>query len=84
MEKDTNVSSTVKEGGERYIFLYDDESRAELLRVFERFASNPVLSFSIEDEFLLSEGICRRTKAQLDREWFSAIVVPQLEIGLPL
>mgnify|MGYP000273026517 CR=1 FL=1 len=48
MTQDINVLALVK-GTERYVFLYDDSSRAETLRVLGRFASNPELSFTWYD-----------------------------------
>lgn len=51
-----NVLALVK-GMERYVFLYDDSSRAETLRVLGRFASNPKLSFTWYDAAVLSQKI---------------------------
>jgi hypothetical protein len=56
VSQDINVLALVK-GGERYVFLYDDASRAEALRVLGRFASNPELSFSWYDAAVLSQKI---------------------------
>ena len=56
MSHDINVLALVK-GNERYIFLYDDASRAEALRTLGRFASNPELSFSWYDAAVLSQKI---------------------------
>ena len=42
---DINVLALVK-GEERFVFLYDDASRAETLRTLGRFASNPELTFT--------------------------------------
>ena len=42
---------------ERYVFLYDDESRAETLRTFGRSASNPDLSFTWCDAAVLSRKV---------------------------
>jgi hypothetical protein len=53
---DINVLALVK-GAERYVFLYDDASRAEALRVLGRYASNPELSFSWYDAAVLSQKI---------------------------
>ena len=44
-------------GKERYVFLYDDENRAETLRTLGRFASNPELSFTWYDAAVLSQRI---------------------------
>jgi hypothetical protein len=62
VSQDINVLALVK-GGERYIFLYDDSSRSEALRVLGRYASNPELSFSWYDAAVLSQKI--RQSAQL-------------------
>ena len=40
MTQDVNVLALVK-GDERYVFLYDDNNRAETLRVLGRYASDP-------------------------------------------
>jgi len=53
---DINVLALVK-GEERYIFLYDDSSRAETLRTLGRYASNPELSFTWYDAAVLSQKI---------------------------
>jgi hypothetical protein len=65
VSQDINVLALVK-GAERYVFLYDDASRAEALRVLGRFASNPELSFSWYDAAVLSQRIrqeARRAEA---------------------
>ena len=56
MEQEINVLALVK-GEERYVFLYDDASRAETLRTLGRFASNPELSFTWYDAAVLSQKI---------------------------
>lgn len=56
MKEDINVLALVK-GSERYVFLYDDESRAETLRVLGRYASNEELSFTWYDAAVLSQKI---------------------------
>ena len=56
MSQDINVLALVK-GTERYVFLYDDTSRAETLRVLGRYASNPDLSFTWYDAAVLSQKI---------------------------
>jgi hypothetical protein len=53
---DINVLALVK-GKERYVFLYDDASRAETLRTLGRYASNPELSFTWYDAAVLSQKI---------------------------
>lgn len=54
--RDINVLALVK-GCEVYVFLYDDESQAEALRVLGRFASNPELSFTWYDAAVSSQKI---------------------------
>lgn len=56
MNQDINVLALIK-GSERYVFLYDDASRAETLRTLGRFASNPELSFTWYDAAVLSQKI---------------------------
>ena len=56
MTEDLNVLALVK-GEERYIFLYDETSRAETLRILGRYASCPELSFSWYDAAVLSQKI---------------------------
>ncbi|MEX0714885.1 MAG: hypothetical protein WD847_14525 [Pirellulales bacterium] len=60
MPQDINVLALVK-GAERYVFLYDDASRAETLRVLGRYASNPDLSFTWYDAAVLSQKIRQET-----------------------
>ena len=56
MSKDINVLALVK-NKERYIFLYDDDNRAETLRTLGRYASNQELSFTWYDAAVLSQKI---------------------------
>jgi hypothetical protein len=56
VSQDINVLALVK-GSERYVFLYDDASRAETLRTLGRYASNPELSFTWYDAAVLSQKI---------------------------
>jgi hypothetical protein len=66
--RDINVIALVK-GGERYVFLYDDDSRAEALRVLGRYASNPDLSFSWYDAAVLGQKV-RQNKTHSNRTRF--------------
>jgi len=63
VSQDINVLALVK-GSERYVFLYDDASRAETLRVLGRFASNPELSFTWYDAAVLSQKIRQESQKQ--------------------
>ena len=49
-----NVLSLVK-NEERYVFIYTDENRVELFKVFQRFARNSDLSFNWYDAAVLSQ-----------------------------
>lgn len=66
--RDINVIALVK-GGERYVFLYDDASRAEALRTLGRFAANPDLSFSWHDAAVLGEKV-RHAETRVNRVRF--------------
>lgn len=63
MSHEINVLALVK-GEERYIFLYDDARRAEVLRVLGRFASDPELSFTWYDAAVLSQKIRQESQKQ--------------------
>ncbi len=73
MNQDLNVLALVK-GSERYVFLYDDSSRAETLRVLGRYASNPDLSFTWYDAAVLSQ------KVRQESQKFA----PATRFGMPL
>ena len=70
MSQDINVLALVK-GSERYVFLYDDESRAETLRVLGRFASNPDLSFTWYDAAVLSQKIRQENRKAAQHQRFT-------------
>lgn len=53
-------------GKETYIFLYDDDSHAETLKTFGRFAANKELSFTWYDAAVLSKKL-REEKKKLHR-----------------
>ncbi len=58
-----NVLALKKEDtGERFIFLYDDESCEELLQTLGRYAADPELNFSWYDAALLSQNVRRLTR----------------------
>lgn len=66
MSKDINVIALVK-GQERYIFLYDDQSRSEALRTLGRYASNSELSFSWYDAAVLSQKIRKSANSSFEQ-----------------
>lgn len=53
---DTNITALVK-GNERYIYVYRDDQRADVLRAFGRHATNPELSFSWMDACVMSQRV---------------------------
>lgn len=63
MAKDINVLALVK-GNERYVFLFDDDHRAEALRTLGRFASNPDLSFTWQDAAVMSQKVRQVTSGE--------------------
>lgn len=71
MNQDINVLALVK-GDERYVFMYDDERRAETLRALGRFASNPDLSFSWYDAAVLSQRIRQESRQQTSERFHFA------------
>ena len=64
--RDINVVALVK-GSERYVFLYDDDSRTETLRTLNRYAADPKLSFSWYDASVLGQKV-RQNKTHSRRE----------------
>ena len=67
MSKDINILALAK-GEERYIFLYNDETRNETLRMLGRYASNSELSFSWYDAAVMSQKV-RKTQTQTEEEF---------------
>lgn len=59
IEPGLNTIALIK-GDERYLFVFDDNQVAEVLRVFGRFASNPTLSFTWYDAAVLSQKVRER------------------------
>ena len=56
MDQEINVLALVK-GTERFVFLFDDDSRSDTLKMLARYASNPDLSFTWYDAAVLSQKI---------------------------
>lgn len=74
MTQDINVLALVK-GTERYVFLFDDDNRAETLRTLGRYASDPELSFSWYDAAVLSQKVRQIEHAESDP--------PRFELQMP-
>ena len=56
MERGVNVLALMK-NGERYVFLYDDESSSTLLQTLGRYAGSDELSFSWYDAAILAQRV---------------------------
>lgn len=54
MRRELNVLALIK-GQERYVFVYDDDSRNELIDAFRLWAADPSLSFNWFDAAVLTE-----------------------------
>jgi hypothetical protein len=65
--QDINVLAMIK-GEERYIFLYNDANRTEVLRTLGRFAADPQLSFNWHDAGMLSRKVRDLAYQQLVEE----------------
>lgn len=61
VSKDVNVVALVK-GEERYIFLFNDQRKGELLRTLGKYASNSDLEFSWYDAAVLSQKVRKATQ----------------------
>jgi len=55
-DRDVKVIALIK-GREQYVFIYNEDNRAETLRLLARYASNPELSFTWYDAAVLSQKI---------------------------
>lgn len=55
-DTDVKIIALVK-GGERYIWLYTEENRIDVIRQFGRFASDPSLSFDWNDAGMLAQKV---------------------------
>ena len=58
MPEGAHVVALVKDG-ERFVFVFDAESAAELLQTFGRYAADPELNFTWYDAAVLSQRVRR-------------------------
>lgn len=63
MERSINVLALMKDG-ERFIFLYDEQSTPQLLQTLGRYAADPEMSFSWYDAAVLSQKVRRLKESQ--------------------
>lgn len=54
--EEINVLAMIK-GEERYIFVYNDQNRVEMLRTLGRYAADPELSFTWFDAAVMSKKV---------------------------
>lgn len=66
MQRGVNVLALVKDG-ERYVFLYDDDSSAALLQTLGKFAASPELNFSWYDAAVLSQKVRKLKREEEQR-----------------
>ncbi|MEZ6095508.1 MAG: hypothetical protein R3C03_14975 [Pirellulaceae bacterium] len=78
MASDINVLALAK-GEERYLFLFNDENRAETLRMLGRYASNPDLSFSWYDAAVMSQKIRATRKSKSTDNSSTGVVTNRLK-----
>jgi hypothetical protein len=62
VRREFNVLALIK-GGERYIFVYDDDSRQPLIDAFRDQAADPCLSFTWFDAAVLTEKAKEQARA---------------------
>jgi hypothetical protein len=62
VSQEYNVLALVK-GEERYVYVYDDESRNPLLEVFQEQAADPALSLNYFDAAVLTEKAHEQAKS---------------------
>jgi hypothetical protein len=65
VRRELNVLALLK-GSERYVYVYDDESRVPLINVLRDDAANPRLSLSWFDVAVLTEKTREQTHTAVD------------------
>ena len=75
MSQEINVLALVK-GPERYVFLFDDEHRADALEMLGRYASNPDLSFTWYDAAVLSQKVRQESRKMTTSSRFDMPIAP--------
>jgi hypothetical protein len=68
VRREFNVLALIK-GGERYVFVYDDDSRQQLIDAFRDQAANPQLSFSWFDAAVLSDKAREQAREQAQADY---------------
>lgn len=62
--KDPNLIIMVNDRKECYLFLYHNEDWVKVLKILDRFALDPELSFTPEDAEMLGQGIRKKILKQ--------------------
>jgi hypothetical protein len=75
MRRELNVLALIK-GKERYVFIFDDESRPQLIDAFRDQAANPELEFNWFDAAVLTE----KTRQQIAPD-AGVAALPRSRIG---
>lgn len=70
-----NVLALLK-GGERYVFLFDDESHEQLLQTLGNYAGDPELSFTWYDAAVLSQR-AQISQSEQQRKHHSPSNIPE-------
>ena len=65
MGQEFNVLALVK-GAERYVFVYDDDSRSHLLDAFRNLAADPSLSLNWFDAMVLTKKAREQQEAEIE------------------
>lgn len=63
MQREYNVLALIK-GEERYVFVYDDQSRTDLLSIFQEKAADENMSFTWFDAAILSEKAWQQAESE--------------------
>lgn len=67
MDRSVNVLAMVKDG-QRYVFMYDDNSFDHLLQMLGRYAADPELNFSWYDAAVMSQKVRRLQKHAAEKQ----------------
>jgi hypothetical protein len=67
VRRELNVLALIK-GQERYVFVYDDASRPDLIDTFREWAADPQLNFTWFDAAVLTEKARQQSLANAENE----------------
>lgn len=67
MDRSVNVLAMVKDG-QRYVFMYDDNSFDDLLQTLGRYAADPELNFSWYDAAVMSQKVRKLQKRNAEKQ----------------